>query len=238
MTTQKQNLQQPDGLTPNFAIETDRLILLPTPLAIDVEAYRDLYASLHRMHEFTAMAFGEPWGVKDWTISSVREIIAREVARSWKVRGMGDFAIGLRTEHQNLEHDNDVREHGFKIAEAGVQRLEDVRWIGYVGIRDATTTSMLNEPTAVPSTRAWQEMVELRYGFHPDAWGKGFGTEAAKVVMAWGQQEEGVQRFIAETERENRGSGGVLGKLGFTEIEEGIEIIWGMDGTKEWERRI
>ncbi|THY18527.1 hypothetical protein D6D02_02755 [Aureobasidium pullulans] len=71
------------------------------------------------------MAFGETWGVKDWTTSSVREIIAREVARSWKVRGMGDFAIGLRSEHQNLEHDNDVRENGLKIVKAEVQRLED-----------------------------------------------------------------------------------------------------------------
>ncbi|THV98350.1 hypothetical protein D6D27_01586 [Aureobasidium pullulans] len=182
------------------------------------------------------MAFGETWGVKDWTTSSVREIIAREVTGSWKVRGMGDFAIGLRSEHQNLEHDNDVRENGFKIVEA--QRLGDVRWIGYVGIRDATTTSMLNELTAVPSIRGWQEMVELRYGFHPDAWGKGFGTEAAKAVMGWGQQEKGVQRFIAETERENKGSGGVLGKLGFTEIDERTEVIWGMEGTKEWKRRI
>ncbi|THZ74653.1 hypothetical protein D6C85_03346 [Aureobasidium pullulans] len=224
--------------TTNFAIIADRLVLLPTPQAIDIEAYKELYASLHRMSEFTTMAFGETWGVKDWTTSSVREIIAREVTRSWKVRGMGDFAIGLRSEHQNLEDDDDVREHGFKIIEAEVQRLEDVRWIGYVGIRDATTTSMLNEPTAVSSTRGWQEMIELRYGFHPDAWGKGFGTEAAKAVMTWGQQEKGVQRFIAETERENKGSGGVLGKLGFTEIEEGTEVIWGMEGTKEWERRI
>ncbi|THW56087.1 hypothetical protein D6D20_08998 [Aureobasidium pullulans] len=236
MTTPKQKLQEPDGLTPNFAIKTSRLVLLPTPLAIDIAAYRELYASLHRMSEFTTMAFGESWGVKDWTTSSVREIIAREVARSWKVRGMGDFAIGLRSEHQNLEHDNDVREHGFKIVEA--QRLGDVRWIGYVGIRDTTTTSMLNEPTAVSSTRGWQEMVELRYGFHPDAWGKGFGTEAAKAVMAWGQQEKGVQRFIAETERENKGSGAILGKLGFVEIGEGTEVVWGMEGTKEWKRGI
>ncbi|KEQ78388.1 hypothetical protein M438DRAFT_285826 [Aureobasidium pullulans EXF-150] len=231
-------MSAPVPQTTNFAVKTKRLILLPTPLAIDNEAYRSLYASLHRMPEFTTMAFGESWGTKDWTTSSVREIIVREVARSWKVRGMGDFAIGLRSEHQNLENDDDVREHGFKIVEAEVQRLEDVRWIGYVGIRDATTTSMLNELTAVPSIRGWQEMVELRYGFHPDAWGKGFGTEAAKAVMGWGQQEKGVQRFIAETERENKGSGGVLGKLGFTEIDERTEIVWGMEGTKEWERGI
>ncbi|THV65744.1 hypothetical protein D6D28_08866 [Aureobasidium pullulans] len=224
--------------TTNFALITDRLVLLPTLQAIDIDAYRELYASLHSMPEYTTMAFGESWGVKDWTTSSVREIIAREVTRSWKVRGMGDFAIGLRFEHQNLEHYNDVREHGFKIAEAEEQRLEDVRWIGYVGIRDATTTSMLNEPTAVSSTRGWQEMIELRYGFHPDAWGKGFGTEAAKAVMGWGQQEKGVRRCVAETERENKGSGAILEKLGFVEIEEGTEVVWGMEGTKEWERRI
>ncbi|KAG9751068.1 hypothetical protein KCU73_g6422, partial [Aureobasidium melanogenum] len=79
-------------------------------------------------------------------------------------------------------------------------------------------------------------MVELRYGFHPDVWGKGYGTEAAKAVMLWCEKHIGAQRFVAETEIANVGSGKILDKCGFEEICEDLEVIWGLKGKKEWER--
>ncbi|KEQ90667.1 hypothetical protein AUEXF2481DRAFT_33755 [Aureobasidium subglaciale EXF-2481] len=220
---------------PNFYIRTSRLILLPTPLAIKCLAYRELYSSLHRNPEFTSMAFGASWGIKDWDVDSIVFIISREVQNSWWKRGMGDFAIGLRDDMSDLPKTKETGEGLWQEVEVDdVEAFDHVYWIGYVGLRDATTTSMPNEETSVPSERDWKEMIELRYGFHPDFWGKGYGTEAARAVMRWGETSRGAERFIAETEKANVGSGKVLSKLGFSGV--GDEIIWGMEGTKEWKR--
>ncbi|CAD0087576.1 unnamed protein product [Aureobasidium vineae] len=182
------------------------------------------------MSEFTSMAFGSAWGVKDWDESSIAPIIAREVQNSWRVRGMGDFAVGAR----ECGSATGMLEKWKVLREDEIQKLEDVKWIGYVGVRDATTTSMAVGDTSQPTTRPWQQMIELRYGFHPEVWGKGFGTEAAKAIMGWCGKYIGAERFIAEIEIENLGSGRVLSKMGFEEIEKEKEVIWGMEGTKEW----
>jgi len=180
------------------------------------------------------MAFGSAWGTKDWDSDTITPIISREIQKSWQAKGMGDFGVGLLPSSPTAATDNQ-----WKVVEVDEKaELQEVQWIGYVGVRDATTTSMLNEPTSQPTTTPWLQMVELRYGFHPDAWGRGYGTEAAKAVMGWCVQTHGVQRFIAETEVNNAGSAKILQKLGFVEVDEAKEVIWGMDGTKEWERRI
>jgi len=223
-----------------FAIRTSRLVIVPSFLAIDNIAYRDLYSSLHRMPDFTTMAFGSAWGTKDWDSSTILPLIIREVQRSWQIRGMGDFGIGLRVittkEHTDTDTDTDAKD--WKLIDADeVQNLaEEIKWIGYVGARDATTTSMPSEETSHTTTKPWTQMIELRYGFHPDSWGKGYGTEAAKAVTGWCEEIRGAERFIAETELANVGSAGILKKLGFVEVDKEKEVIWGMEGTKEWER--
>jgi RimJ/RimL family protein N-acetyltransferase len=219
-----------------FAIQTPRLVIMPSFLAVDNPAYRDLYSSLHRMPNFTAMAFGSAWGIRDWDSVTIHPLITREVQRSWQVRGMGDFGVGLRV--TNTE-DKDTKTEDWKLLTADeVQKLQEIKWIGYVGVRDATTTSMPHEETSQSTTKPWTQMIELRYGFHPDSWGKGFGTEAAKAVMGRCEEKLGAERFIAETEMANVGSARILGKLGFVEIDKEKEVIWGMEGTKEWERQV
>jgi RimJ/RimL family protein N-acetyltransferase len=215
-----------------FAILTPRLILLPSYLAIDNPSYRTLYSSLHRMPSFTTMAFGSAWGTKDWDTSTILPIITREIQRSWQVCGMGDFGVGLRVNDTEKVEGKEE----WKVVNADEIDSQEVKWIGYVGVRDATTTSMPSEETSQPTTKPWTQMVELRYGFHPEVWGKGFGTEAAKAVMGWCEESLGIERFIAETEMANSGSARVLGKLGFVEMSGGKEVIWDMEGTKEWER--
>jgi RimJ/RimL family protein N-acetyltransferase len=145
---------------------------------------------------------------------------------------MGDFGVGLRvTDTEKVEGKEE-----WKVVNADEIDSQEVKWIGYVGVRDAITTSMPSEETSQPTTKPWTQMVELRYGFHPEVWGKGFGTEAAKAVMGWCEESLGIERFIAETEMANSGSARVLGKLGFVEMSGGKEVIWDMEGTKEWER--
>ena len=178
------------------------------------------------MSDFTTMAFGAAWGVKDWNTSSIHPIISREVQRSWQVRGMGDFGVGLLSSRTKEQRSS---EEEWNVLEATELQLEEVQWIGYVGVRDATSI-------AQPTTKPWQQMIELRYGFHPEHWGKGYGTEAAKAVMGWCGQCLGAERFIAETEVENTGSARILGKLGFAAMDSEKEVIWGVEGEKEWER--
>lgn len=235
-------------------ILTTRLILLPTPLAISHPRYTTLYASLHHDAAFCAMAFGSSPGSfqpVDWiSDNKVLEVIAAEVHRSWEVRGMGDFAVGLLSQpsgsgEQGGQGGNYRLMDGRGLEDfvnGGRSRLKDIMWIGYCGVRDATTTSIPvwgkrngDEVESMKDSPAWQDMIELRYGFHDSAWGRGYGTEAAQAVLRWCEEERGGRRFIAETEKENGGSKSILGKLGFVALED--VCIWGLEGTVEWERR-
>lgn len=58
--------------------------------------------------------------------------------------------------------------------------------------------------------------IELLYGYGPAAWGKGFGTEAAKAVLQYAKDELLMKNIIAIAYPENLGSIGVIKKLNFT----------------------
>ncbi|KAG9604625.1 hypothetical protein KCU77_g677, partial [Aureobasidium melanogenum] len=223
--------------TKSFAIQTSRLTLLPSCLAIQNPAYRKLYSSLHGTLKFTEMAFGPDWGTKHWDDEAITSIIQCEIDTSWRVRGIGDFAVGLRQDIILAPIKETAENQDLKVMEMDkAQKMEDVEWIGYVGVRDATTTSMPWAGSHHPTSRPWTQMIELRYGFHPDVWGKRYGTEAAKAVIWWCEKHIGAQRFIAETEIANVRSGKILQKCGFEEMREDEEVIWGLKGKKEWER--
>jgi RimJ/RimL family protein N-acetyltransferase len=76
---------------------------------------------------------------------------------------------------------------------------EDGRLIGNCGVR-------INNP----------ELHEANIGFelNPDFWGHGYGTEAARAVVAFGFDELGLHRIWAECLADNRASAHVLEKLG------------------------
>jgi RimJ/RimL family protein N-acetyltransferase len=59
-------------------------------------------------------------------------------------------------------------------------------------------------------------MIEIHYGVSPRWWGTGIAKEASKAIMQWSTTGGEVKRFIAEMERENTRSAGLLQKLGFT----------------------
>lgn len=168
-----------------------------------------------------------------------------DVDKSWKVRGMGDFAISLLPE--KLENiGREFGEAGLRILEgdewttfmnsvAGGEEkfLEGLEYVGYAGIRDATTTSLVGvaAPEMFPD---YLEMIELRYGVAPAYWGQGLARTAAEGVMEWGIREMGVRRYIAETEKTNVKSGRVLEKMGFKGMEthyfqDEDELEWGLD---------
>jgi RimJ/RimL family protein N-acetyltransferase len=113
------------------------------------------------------------------------------------------------------------------------QMFDDIGWLGYAGVRDATTTSLPPRDDCEGPLPPWEEMIELRYGVAPAWWGQGVAREAAEAVMQWAATEKGVKRFIAETERGNARSGRVLEKMGFRKSGTGY---WRDEEEVEWER--
>jgi RimJ/RimL family protein N-acetyltransferase len=229
-----QNLPMP--FSP-FILLTTRLVLVPSPIAVSFPSYLSLYASLHANSTFCSMGFGSAFPPVRWTEEQTRESVStRDIARCWGKRGMGDFAVGLRTEEHEFGRALKNSNGEIRIiegADISTLVLRNTEWIGYAGIRDATTTSMPPRIANDPPLPPWVEMVELRYGVAPEYWGKGIAREAAEAVMKWGVEEREVKRFIAETERENVRSGKVLQKMGFR--ESGTEY-WKEPGEVEWEK--
>ena len=57
--------------------------------------------------------------------------------------------------------------------------------------------------------------IELLYGFIPNAWGKGFATEAGIAVLEYAKENFDIETLIAIAYPKNLGSNGVIKKLGF-----------------------
>ncbi|KAH8594865.1 GNAT domain-containing protein [Bisporella sp. PMI_857] len=240
-----------------FVILTPNLVLVPTPTAISLSTYRDLYSSLHGNPSFCEMAFAHHFPARSWSDEEVHEVIrTRDVVRCWGRRGMGDFAVGLLPPHfhNNFERLQDwagfdigkVIKEGLRIVDgfgydklfgADGKGLEGMEWVGYAGVRDATTTSLPEREAGDYILPEWKEMVELRYGFGQEYWGKGIARAAAEAVMLWAVEERDVRRFIAETERGNVASGKVLEKLGFViRGEMPGKGYWKEESQMEWEK--
>lgn len=225
-----------------FALLTPRLILVPTPLAISIPSYVALYADLHADAAFCEMGFGSAFPVQARTQEQMQQVIAtRDITRSWDKRAMGDFAVGWRPKDElgemkgqplveSSEKAQIVHEHEM---ESVCRTFDSVEWLGYAGVRDATTTSLPPRDASDAPLPPWEEMIELRYGVAPACWGQGVAREAAEAVMQWAATERGVKRFVAETEKENARSGRVLEKMGFKKSGTGY---WKDKDEVEWER--
>lgn len=235
------SFQLEDFLEKPFVLVTERLVVVPTPIAIRYDDYVQLYGGLHASEAFCQMAFGPHFIARNWSVGDTRDVIfTRDMGRCWKPRGLGDFAVMLRTNPDGSEVL--TSRSGRKLSgEEGLNIVEDfdfdvlkgVDWVGYAGVRDATTTSMPDREANDDPLPPWEEMVELRYGVHEKAWGKGIAAEAARAVMQWAVAEKGVRRFIAETEKTNTRSGKVLQKMGFR--ESGTDY-WKEPSETEWEK--
>lgn len=93
------------------------------------------------------MAFGDHFPPRQWSDNETRDVIqARGIARCWKVRGIGDFAVGLcqveiltRTSNDiEILEGNDVD----NLPCLSANNLDNITWVGYAGVRDGTTTAI------------------------------------------------------------------------------------------------
>jgi RimJ/RimL family protein N-acetyltransferase len=71
---------------------------------------------------------------------------------------------------------------------------------------------------------------ELGYWLTPDAWGRGYATEAARAVLEMGRDSLGLRRFVARHHIDNPASGRVLAKLGFVETGHSVMPSRGRGG--------
>ena len=67
-----------------------------------------------------------------------------------------------------------------------------------------------------------REEVEIGYRIHPDFWGRGIATEAAKAIQAFGKEQFGYQRLISIIEAKNTASIRVAEKCGMRFEKESI----------------
>lgn len=231
-----------------FLLLTERLIVVPTPIAVDILPYVDLFRAMHANPDFCAMGFGPDWPPVSWTQEECRDYTRRrDVAKGWMVTGMGDFAVGLRekgvfqtrlgnTGGRHLTDNTRIVDgDGYaRVFGEGVQAFEGVEWVGYAGVRHATWSMPERGPTD-PPLPPMEEMIEIRYGVAPEYWGKRIAGSGADAVMDWAITEKRTRRFIAETERGNSRSGRVLERMGFTMSDTNY---WKNKDEQEWEKRV
>jgi [ribosomal protein S5]-alanine N-acetyltransferase len=55
---------------------------------------------------------------------------------------------------------------------------------------------------------------EIAYVLHPDHWGRGLGTEIARLLLRWGFEQHRLHRVFATSDPRNTASAGVLRKVG------------------------
>lgn len=67
---------------------------------------------------------------------------------------------------------------------------------------------------------------ELYYSLAPDAWGRGYATEAARVVLAHALGPLGLPELLAEVDIDNRASEAIIAKLGM----ESFDVVPGVLG--------
>jgi [ribosomal protein S5]-alanine N-acetyltransferase len=74
--------------------------------------------------------------------------------------------------------------------------------------------------------------VEIAYHYLPSVWGKGYGTEAAIVLLADGLDRVGLDRVIAICVPENVGSWRIMEKAGMQYA--GLASYYGLTGLKKY----
>jgi RimJ/RimL family protein N-acetyltransferase len=107
-------------------------------------------------------------------------------------REQSDAAFDRTCEH--------IAEHGFGLW--AIERKADGVMIGQAGLDEV--------PGDLPPAPA----VEMSWRLFPDAWGRGYASEAAAAALAWGLANLKDARIVAFTTRTNRRSEGVMRRIG------------------------
>jgi RimJ/RimL family protein N-acetyltransferase len=70
--------------------------------------------------------------------------------------------------------------------------------------------------------RSEEEVPNLIYGIHPDFWGEGYATEAARAVLSYALEKLALAKVKADVDEPNVGSVRVLEKLGMKRVNRAV----------------
>src|SRR5882672_7199662 len=83
---------------------------------------------------------------------------------------------------------------------------------------------------------------EVLWALHPDAWGRGYATEAARAALAYGFDTLALKLIFAITLPDNLGSQAVMKRLGLSyrrrvDYKDFKDIVWFDIGREAWKVR-
>jgi RimJ/RimL family protein N-acetyltransferase len=83
---------------------------------------------------------------------------------------------------------------------------------------------------------------EVLWAFHPDAWGRGYATEAARAALAYGFDTLALKLIFAITLPDNLASQAVMKRLGLScrrrvDYKDFTDIVWFDIGREAWKAR-
>jgi RimJ/RimL family protein N-acetyltransferase len=116
-----------------------------------------------------------------------------------------------------------ARLHQPPYGDRAIVELGSGRVIGSVGL--VPSLLPLRRGELALGGRCWPE-VGLFWALLPSARGRGYATEAARVVADWALQHLDLERIVATTERENLASVRVMERLGMTLLHHTGEPSW------------
>lgn len=117
---------------------------------------------------------------------------------------VGDWLGGARDRAESDAFVDRVQAHqaahgfGFWV----VEQRADARMVGMTGLW------WVSPALAMPDT------VEIGWRFHPEAWGQGYATEAAKAALGYGFDTLDLAEIVAFTARTNLASQSVMRRIG------------------------
>ena len=98
-----------------------------------------------------------------------------------------------------------------------------VGWLAWYWILDAPSGNQLVGGGGFKGAPC-KGVVEVGYETRVSCRRRGYATEAVGSQVGWALRHSDVNRVIAETWPDNKGSLGVLGKLEFVQVEQGSEV--------------
>jgi RimJ/RimL family protein N-acetyltransferase len=90
-----------------------------------------------------------------------------------------------------------------------VERKRDGAFLGYCGLK---RTNLADSPV--------ENEIEIGWRLRDDVWGQGYASEAATAVLGWAWTHLSVDRIVSFTTPANRGSWGVMQRIGMTRCPE------------------
>ena len=171
---------------------------------------------------------GLPFRVSIW-IETPRLVI-----RSFEARDAGAWIA--------MVNDPEVSRYLPPAPEATVQtfagalerRLAMERELGYAmwAVDDRATGAFVGQCGIRPVQEGAGPEIDLAYHYTRACWNKGYGTEAAIAVLAYGLEPAGLDRIMAVAMPENTGSWRIMEKAGMRYA--GLVDYYGLDGLKKY----